>query len=159
MTGLDGERGGDTFGGGALGPGDIALVGNVPGGFSTPSWPRVPSEYLPSLLTTAASVALVGFLESAAVAQSFAVRHGYDVSPTSELKALGVVNLLGAALGAQPVMAAFGRSSINDNAGARSALAQVVSAGTVVAALLVAGPALYYLPQVRYSASVYCTWQ
>ena len=105
VTGLDGERGGDTLGGGALGPGDIALVGDIPTGLRwPPKWP-LPANggpQLVNLLATAGSVALVGFVESASVAQSFALKHGYDVSPSSELKAVGIVNVVGACSAASP---------------------------------------------------------
>jgi hypothetical protein len=51
---------------------------------------------LSSASATAVTVAFVGFIESIAVAKMYAVKHGYDILPSSELKALGVTNMLGA---------------------------------------------------------------
>lgn len=135
------------------GPGVVAnaagvrLIGVVPAGFPTLRVPALPRESLPSLATTAVTVAFVGFIESIAVAKMYAVKHGYDIVPSSELKALGVTNLLGACVGSFPVMGAFGRSAVNDATGARSQLSGVVSAVTVLLLLLFVTPALYFLPQ------------
>ena len=43
---------------------------------------------------TAIGVTLVGFVESIAVAQLYAQKHGYDISAGSELKALGLANMV-----------------------------------------------------------------
>jgi MFS superfamily sulfate permease-like transporter len=50
----------------------------------------------------------------------YAQKHGYEISNGSELKALGLANTLGALIGSFPVMAAFGRSAVNDATGART---------------------------------------
>jgi SulP family sulfate permease len=46
------------------------------------------------IIQTAVGVTLVGFVESIAVAQLYAQRHGYDISAGSELKALGIANMV-----------------------------------------------------------------
>ena len=124
----------------------VRLIGSVPAGFPSFRIPQLRREDLPSLMTTAVTVAFVGFIESIAVAKMYAVKHGYDIAPSSELKALGVTNVVGAMFGSFPVMGAFGRSAVNDNTGARSQLSGVVSALTVALLLLFVTPALFYLP-------------
>lgn len=124
----------------------VRLIGHVPAGFPTFRLPAMRREDLPSLMTTAVTVSFVGFIESIAVAKMYAVKHGYDIVPSSELKALGVTNVIGACFGSFPVMGAFGRSAVNDSTGARSQLSGVVSALTVALLLLLVTPALYYLP-------------
>lgn len=132
----------DTF----RGPFDIPIVGTITSALPAPALPAFSLGELPRLLRAAAAVALVGFIESAAVAQTYATQFGYEVSPASELKALGATNLLGGALGTIPVMGAFGRSSVNAAAGAATPLAQTVSAVTVVLLVVAVAPAVYYLP-------------
>ena len=83
---------------------------------------------------------------SIAVAKLYALKNGYDVSAASELKAVGAANVFGGALSTLPVMAAFGRSAVNDDAGARSQISGLVSAFTVLLLLLFATPAISYLP-------------
>jgi SulP family sulfate permease len=128
----------------------VALTGAVPMALPVPalSPPLLSAADVRALLPTALTVALVGFVESAAVAKLYALKHAYEVSINTELKAVGTTNLLGALLAQSlPVMCALGRSAMNDSAGARSQLSGLVSAATVLALLLVAMPALFYLPR------------
>ena len=124
----------------------VALVGVIPAAFPAPALP--PMGAFVQLAPAAVSIAFVGFIESIAVAKLYSSRFGYDIAPSSELKALGLTNMAGAAV-AQSflVMGAFGRSAVNVDAGARSQLSGIVSALVVVALLAVAMPALYYLPR------------
>ena len=125
----------------------ILLVGVIPATLPTP-WFEASWEDARALLPTAIGVAIVGFVESIAVAKLYAQRHGYDVSANGELLALGVTNVLGA-VGARSLvcMGAFGRSAVNDASGARSQMSGLVSAATVAALLGAVAPALFYLPK------------
>jgi SulP family sulfate permease len=138
----------------APGPGGIALVGAFPTALPSLALPSVSLERLPLLLSTALSVTLVGFIESVSVANMYALKHGYTVSAESELKALGLANVFGASMGALPVMAAFGRSSVNDDCGAFSPMAQAVSALTVAVIVLTISPALFFLPKAALGAVI-----
>lgn len=141
--GGDAGRNGATSGG-------ISLVGIVPP--TLPAvwlpWLEVSYEDLRALAPTALSVAIVGFVESIAVAKLYAQKHGYDVSATGELLALGVTNVTGA-VGARALvcMGAFGRSAVNNAAGARSQVSGLVSAVTVAICLGAVAPALFFLPK------------
>jgi SulP family sulfate permease len=137
------------------GPGNIPLVGNLERSlprFILP-WP-IPVEHLPIIIQTAAAVSLVGFIESISVAQTYAQQYGYSCNPSTELKALGAVNMIGGTLGTLPVMAAFGRSGVNAAAGVATPLAQAISAVVVALIIAVASPALYFLPAPVLSAIV-----
>ena len=136
------------------GPFGIQLIGPFPTSLPAPTLPTLPLARLPLLLTTALTVTLVGFIESITVAKMYALKHGYAVSAESELKALGCANIFGSTLGALPVMAAFGRSSINDASGARTPLAQAVSALTVCVLVVAISPALFYLPKAALAAVI-----
>jgi SulP family sulfate permease len=135
----------------------VALTGAVPQALPAPA---VPAPLLSvadvrALLPTAATVALVGFVESAAVAKMYALKHEYEVSINTELKAVGATNVAGAlVVQSLPVMCAFGRSAVNDAAGARTQVSGVVSAVTVLALLVVAMPALFYLPRAVLAATI-----
>jgi anti-anti-sigma regulatory factor len=84
----------------------------------------------------------------------YAVKYGYDVLPSSELKALGLTNMVGSMFQSFVVMGAFGRSAVNDSAGARSQLSGIIATATVIVMLLVVMPALYYLPKAVLSAMI-----
>jgi SulP family sulfate permease len=98
---------------------------------------------------------------SIAVAKMYAVKYGYDVNPSSELKALGLTNMGGSVVQSFLVMGAFGRSAVNESSGARSQMSGIVAAFVVVLLLLVVMPALFYLPKVstmRQQTSCCITW-
>lgn len=78
----------------------------------------------------------------------YAVKYGYDISPSAELKALGMTNMGGSIFQSFLVMGAFGRSAVNESSGAKSQLSGVVATFVVVLLLLCIMPALFYLPKV-----------
>ena len=57
-------------------------------------------------------------------------------------------------MGSFPIMGAFGRSAVCDNAGSKSPLSQAISALTVALLLLFVTPALAYLPSSVLSAII-----
>jgi sulfate permease, SulP family len=137
------------------GPGNIPLVGSIVQTlpqFTLP-WP-IPLDQIPLILQTASAVSLVGFIESAAVTQTYGQQFGYSCNPSTELKALGAVNIIGGSLGTLPVMAAFGRSGVNVAAGVATPFAQAISAVVVALIIIVASPALYFLPLPVLSAII-----
>jgi SulP family sulfate permease len=84
----------------------------------------------------------------------YSAKHGYEMLPSSEMKALGTVNMFGPLFQSFVVMGAFSRSAVNDNAGAKSQLSNVVSSIVVVLMLLFITPALFYLPKAVLSAII-----
>ena len=50
---------------------------------------------LSTIASAAVSCAVIGYMESIAIAKSLAAKHKYEVDPGRELTALGVANLLG----------------------------------------------------------------
>ena len=123
----------------------IALVGAISGGFPSFAVPPLSLPLFYQLAPTAASVTFVGFIESVAVAKLYALKHEYDIATESELKALGLANVVGSLFQSFPVMGAFGRSAINDAAGANSQVSGFVAAATVALMIAVLTPALFYL--------------
>ncbi len=125
----------------------VAIVGEVPGGLPMPSVPTLELSQIQDLLPIAITIALVSFMESISVAKNFARQNRYDVDADQELKALGLANVGGAFLGGYPVTGGFSRTAVNAQAGAKTGLAGLVSAGVVVLTLLFLTPLFYYLPK------------
>ncbi len=132
----------------------IHIVGDVPAGFSAMAWPSFDFEAIRTLFTTAILISFVGFMESVAVAKAMAARHRYEIDANQELIALGVANVGGALLGAYPVTGGFSRTAVNDQAGARTPLASIVTASVVALTLLFLTPLFYYLPVCVLSAII-----
>ena len=110
--------------------------------------PSFDLEQWKSLLPIALTISLIGFMESIAVAKAVQAKHkDYKVSPNQELIALGAANIGGAFFQAFPVNGGFSRTAVNDQAGAQSPLASIISAALIILTLLFLTPLFYFLPQ------------
>jgi SulP family sulfate permease len=133
---------------------DVAIVGDVPSGLPAPSVPWTSTADLWALLPTALTIAFVGFLESISVARKFASTHRYRIDADQELVALGLANVGGAFLGAYPVTGGFSRTAVNDQAGARTNVASLVTAAAVLLTLLFLTPLFTFLTKTVLTAIV-----
>lgn len=90
-----------------LNPAGIPLVGFVPSSIPAPHIPSLPQTSLPQVFATTFGIILVGFVESIAVAKKYAQTHGYEISATTELKAIGLANIAGSLLGSFPASSVY----------------------------------------------------
>lgn len=133
----------------------VRIIKEVPSGLPSFSLPLINGDNLLSLLPIAFTISFIGFLESFAVGKVIQAKHkNYEISANQELLALGVANIVGAFFKAFPVMGGFGRSAVNDQAGAKTGLAAVISASMILLALLFLTPYFYYLPNAILAAII-----
>ncbi|HMQ05787.1 MAG TPA: solute carrier family 26 protein [Saprospiraceae bacterium] len=126
----------------------IGIVGEVPKGFPKFVIPDFNMDIITTLLPSALAISLVGFMESIAVARSVQARHkNYKVVPNQELTALGLANIGTSLFQGFPVTGGFSRTAVNDQAGARTGLASVISAVLILLTLLFLTGLFYYLPK------------
>jgi MFS superfamily sulfate permease-like transporter len=96
----------------------------------------------------------MAYIESIAAGRVF-IRHGdRRPVPNRELIALGVANLAGSFFRIIPAGGGTSQTAVNDKAGARTQLAEVVTAGIVLAALLFLSPLFSLMPQATLAAVV-----
>ncbi|HMQ88076.1 MAG TPA: solute carrier family 26 protein [Flavilitoribacter sp.] len=125
----------------------VKVVGTVPSGLPGFSAPSFDPAYWQALIPATLTISLVGFMESFAVAKAIQAKHkDYQVDANQELIGLGVANFGAAFFQSYPVTGGFSRTAVNDQAGARSGLAGIISAGLIVLTLLFLTPLFYYLP-------------
>lgn len=131
----------------------VDLIEAVPSGLPVPG---IPDFALATTLAPGAlAIAVMAFLESAAVARSLRTATEPQIDSNQELFATGAANTVGAFFGTMPAAGGFSQSAVNQSAGARSQVATVV---TVVLAVLVAlflGPVLSLLPEATLAAMVF----
>lgn len=132
----------------------VAIVGQVPEGL--PSFQLVSFSWsdFEAILPTVLVIALVGYMESIAVAKAIANKHGYKVDPNQELIGLGVANIGGALFQAYPTTGGFSRTAVNDQAGSRTGMASVISAVIIALTVLFLTPLFYYLPKAVLGAII-----
>lgn len=127
------------------GGGDV--VGAIPQGLPALRVPKISLDAMLSLLSAAFVIALVGFMESIAMAKALAAKTRQRIDPNQELIGQGVANLGGAFFQSYPACGSFTGSAINLQAGAQTGLAMVFNGLFIVATLLVLTPYLYHLPK------------
>lgn len=126
----------------------VKIVGTVPEGLPSFAMPTLSLEIFRDLLPIALTISLVSFMESIAVAKAIQAKHrNYKVIPNQELIALGAANIGGAFFQSYPVTGGFSRTAVNDQAGAKTGLAAMISAALIVLTLLFLTPLFYYLPK------------
>ncbi len=106
----------------------LAVVGAIPAGLPHFTLPGLGREHWQSLITPAALLALIGFVESISVAQTLAAKRRQRINANQELMGLGGANLASAFSGGFPVTGGFSRSVVNFDAGARTPMAGVFTA-------------------------------
>lgn len=124
----------------------VQVVGDVPQGLPLLEWPGLGASDLRGLLPTAITLALVQFMTIISLGRVFAKRHRYTIDANQELLAIGSANVVGSFFSSPPVSGSFSRSAVNDQAGARSPLANVITALLIGLTLLFLTPLLHYLP-------------
>ncbi|BAU58383.1 sulfate permease [Halorhodospira halochloris] len=122
------------------------VVGEIPAGIPTPAMPAWDWETIRALLTTAAVIALVGFMEAISIAKALAAKTRDRIDPNQELVGQGLANIASSLSQAFPVSGSFSRSAVNHSNGARTGMSSVFTAVMVALALLVLTPLLYHLP-------------
>ncbi len=123
----------------------VELVGHIPTG--------MPSLVLPDLsLATilwpgALGIALMSFTETVAAGQAFAREDEPAPRSNRELLATGLGNIAGALLGAMPGGGGTTQTAVNLRAGARTQLAELVTAAMTLVTIFYFAPFVAMLPQ------------
>ena len=133
----------------------VQIVGSIPEGLSPFSIPPLEGAAIQALFPLSLAIALVGFMESIAVAKVMVARHrNYKLDSNQELIGLGAANLGGAFFQSLPVTGGLSRTVVNEQAGAKTGLAAIVSAILIGFTLLFLTPLFYYLPKAVLAAVI-----
>jgi SulP family sulfate permease len=120
--------------------------GAVVGGFPVPRLPSLGKARVPQVAAGALSIALLGLVETLAIARSLAVRSGQPVDCNRQCLADGLSNLGGGLFQALPGGASLSRSAINYQAGAATRLSGVVAAAVVAVSVWLFAPLVRFVP-------------
>lgn len=133
----------------------IPIISSIPRGlppFSVDVW--FPVIEFNKLIVVVISVAIVGFMESIAIAKQLASKHKYELDSSQELIGLGMANLAGAMFQSYPVTGSFSRSAVNNESGAKSGISGIVTATLVMIVLLFLTTVFEYIPLATLAAIV-----
>src|SRR6267378_3220574 len=120
--------------------------GGIPSGLPHLAVPRLQPQLLLHLLSPAITVAMLGAIESLFSAVVSDRMSGDKHNPNVELIAQGVANIFSPLFGGLPATGAIARTATNVRAGARTPVAGIVHALTLLAILLFAAPLAKFIP-------------
>ncbi len=132
----------------------VAVVGDVPSGLPSLTFPSFDLELARQLLAPAVLISLIGFVESISVAQTLAAKKRQSIDPDQELIGLGVANVAAGMSGGYPVTGGFARSVVNFDAGANTQAAGAFAGIGIALAALFLTPVLYNLPKAVLAATI-----
>ena len=131
----------------ATGNNAVKIVKDIPASLPSFEIPFFDFNIIQLLIPMALTIALVSFMESIAVAKAIQTKHrDYKVIPNQELIGLGLANVFGSFFQSFPTTGGFSRTAVNDQAGAKTGLASIISAGLIIITLLFLTPLFYNLP-------------
>ncbi|QXP71961.1 solute carrier family 26 protein [Polaribacter sp. R2A056_3_33] len=135
--------------------GDVSIVKDIPSGLPIFGIPEFDIDLIRELLPIAFTLVMVGYLETISIGKSLEAKQDeYRIRPNQELIALGISNMVGSLFKAYPTTSSFSRSAINQESGARTGMAALISVVMVVITLLFLTPLFYHLPKTVLAAII-----
>ncbi|HET7440169.1 MAG TPA: sulfate permease [Terriglobales bacterium] len=135
-----------------LGAHGVDLVGHIPQGLPTLTAPSL--ALAAQLWPGALGIALMSFTETIAAGRAFAKSNEPWPQANRELLATGIANAGGALLGAMPGGGGTTQTAVNRLAGARTQLAELVTAAITLITILLLAPLIGLMPQATLAAIV-----
>lgn len=134
----------------------ISVIGKLQEGLNPPSWNmlRFRGSHLGLVMKTGLITGIISLTEGIAVGRTFAALKNYQVDGNKEMIAIGVMNIVGSSTSCYITTGAFSRSAVNHNAGAKTAVSNVVMSVTVMVTLLFLMPLFQYTPNVVLGAII-----
>src|SRR5215475_6522950 len=130
----------------------VEIIGEIPRGLPSFTFPDF--SLVAQLLPGALGIALMSFTETIAAGRAFATSDEPPLRPNLELAATGLANVGGALLGAMPSGGGTSQTAVNRLAGARTQLAELVTASVALLTMLFLAPLIGLMPQATLAAIV-----
>ena len=132
----------------------VSVVGPLPSGFPPFTIPRVALSDISLLVAGAFGIVFVALADTISTASAFAARAGDRVQGDQEMIGIGAANVAAGLFQGFPVSTSGSRTAVAEQAGAKTQVAGVVGAGTIVLILVAVPGLLKNLPQPALAAVV-----
>jgi sulfate permease, SulP family len=132
----------------------VEIVGTLPQGLPTLTFPAVPFTTYLAMVLPAIGVLLVAYSEALGVAHEFAEKHGYEVDANQELNAHAVANVVSALFGGMLAAGSMSASAVKEGAGARSQVTNLVTWVVTIITVLFLTPLFKTLPEAVLAALI-----
>ena len=129
--------------------GAFRIVGNIPEGLPNGVNPlnNLNQSDINEVLISSITIALIGYLESVAIAKIYSIKNTYKIDTNQELRAIGISNIITSFVQGYPITGSFSRSSVNDASGVNSQTGGLITGLIVILSLLLLTPVFYYIPK------------
>jgi sulfate permease, SulP family len=125
----------------------VEVVGRIPGRFPTPQAPAFNFELMRELSGGALAIAVLGLLEAVAMAKALAARTRQKIDMNQLCLSEGIANFTGSFFHCYPGSGSLTRSAINQQAGAVTQWAAIVSAVAVALIMVMFAPYARFIPR------------
>jgi len=132
----------------------VPVVGDLPRGVPTFTWPSLHWEDVRTLFGAALGIAFVAFADTSVLSRTMAVRRHETVDSNRELVALGLTNIGTGLFQGFPISSSSSRTPVAESSGAKTQLTGVVAALTMMALALAAPGAFRHMPDATLAAIV-----
>jgi high affinity sulfate transporter 1 len=132
----------------------VAVLGQVPAGLPSLTWPGFDFSVAQEIMTDAAGIMLVSFTSGVLTSKSFGRRNGYDVDANQELIGFGASNVVTGFLQGFPVTGADSRTAVNSAMGGKTQMVGIVAGATMLMVLLFLTSPLAYVPIAALAAVI-----
>ena len=133
----------------------VATIGALPSAIPGLSLPDFSAGTWRMLAPAALALTLIGLTEAVSSARAVAARSGERIDGNQEFIGQGLANIAGAFTSSYPTSGSFNRTGANFEAGARTPLAAIFSAGFLLLVLLFVSPLAAYLPLATMAALLF----
>lgn len=125
----------------------VAVVGAIPSELPRPSLPDFDYELMRNLSGGALAIAILGLLEAIAMSKMIAAQTRQKLDVNQQCLSEGLANITGGLFQCIPGSGSLTRSAINQQAGAASQWAGIVSAGVVALIMVAFAPYAQFIPR------------
>jgi high affinity sulfate transporter 1 len=132
----------------------VVLVGVLPQGLPTLTFPRVGWSSVAPLIGGALGISLVALADTISTSSSFADRRGEEVDGNREMVGLGAANLAAGLFQGFPVSTSGSRTAVAEQSGSKTQVTGLVGALVITLMLMLVPGLLQNLPQPTLAAVV-----
>jgi SulP family sulfate permease len=125
----------------------VSIIGTIPAQLPSFELPHLEWSRVRALMSNSLAIALLGLLEALAMAKAISAQTGQKLDINQQCLSEGVANLAGSLFHCYPGSGSLTRSTINQQAGARTQWSGVISAVAVALTVLLFAPLAYYIPK------------
>jgi SulP family sulfate permease len=132
----------------------VSVVGVIPTGMASFTIPSISLSAIPPLIVGAAGIVFLAVGETLGTGRTYAAKYHYEVDADQELLAMGAANVSSGLFQGITIDMSLSSTASGEDAGERTQLSSLVSAGVILAVVVLLAPLLRHLPSAVLGAIV-----